>query len=118
MSITIRLTKIGKRNAPAYKIVVSNTRDKRNGTVLDVIGHFNPSNNPQLIQIDKEKVETWKKNGALTTKAVDDLISGKYVFQPYTRQNEKKDDKTVEVSSKSDDNNSGAISADSPEPQE
>ncbi len=100
MSVTIRLARIGKRNAPAYKVVVANTRDKRNGRFLDVLGHYNPSHTPPLLSIDKKKYKEWKGKGALSTDAVEKLIAGKYEFVPYTRQNEeKKEKKEVEETS-------------------
>ena len=83
MSVTIRLTRIGRKNLPAYRIVVSNTRDKRNGKFLDAIGHFNPSTTPQEFKYDKEKFEKWVKNGALVTKSVQKLIDGKYEYLKY-----------------------------------
>lgn len=88
MSVTIRLARIGKRNAPSFKVVVSNTRDKRNGRFLDVLGHYNPSHNPVLLDLDIKKVDEWKSNGAIVSAAVEKLIDGTYEFQPYTRQNE------------------------------
>lgn len=88
MSVTIRLAQIGKKNSPSFKIVVSQTRDKRNGRFLDILGHYNPSNNPVLFSIDKKKYEEWRSKGALTTSAVEALVDGKYEFKPYTRQNE------------------------------
>ncbi len=88
MSVTIRLAQIGKTNSPAFKVVVSNTRDKRNGRFLDILGHYNPSNNPVLLDIDKKKYEEWKGKGAMVTSAVEQLVEGKYEFTPYTRQNE------------------------------
>lgn len=89
MSVTIRLSKIGKRNAPAYKIVVANTRDKRNGRALDILGYYNPSENPVKFSIDEKKVEEWKKRGALITEAVEKLIAGTYEFKPYDPNQEK-----------------------------
>ena len=76
MSVTIRLARIGKRNAPAYKVVVANTRDKRNGRFLEVLGHYNPSNNPVLLEIDTKKVDEWKGKGAMISDAVTKLIDG------------------------------------------
>ncbi|MBT6401325.1 30S ribosomal protein S16 [candidate division WWE3 bacterium] len=98
MSVTIRLARIGKRNAPAYKVVVANTRDKRNGRFLEVLGHYNPSNNPVLLEIDTKKVDEWKGKGAMISDAVTKLIDGTYEYQPYTRQNEDKGDKEEESS--------------------
>ncbi|MFH1648775.1 MAG: 30S ribosomal protein S16 [Patescibacteria group bacterium] len=83
MSVTIRLARVGRKNLPAYKIVVAQTRDKRNGRALDVIGHYNPSMNPESFNIDKEKYEEWKKKGALVTDAVEKLIKGEYKYVPY-----------------------------------
>ena len=57
MSVTIRLTRIGKRNQPAYRIVVANTRDKRNGRALAYLGHFNPSETPVAYKLDKAKYD-------------------------------------------------------------
>lgn len=97
MSVTIRLARIGKRNAPAYKVVVANTRDKRNGRFLDVLGHYNPSHNPVLLDIDTKKVDEWKGKGALITDAVTKLIDGTYEYEPYTRQNEAQDEPAAEA---------------------
>jgi small subunit ribosomal protein S16 len=83
MSITIRLTKIGRKNTPSFRIVVANTRDKRNGKFLDILGHFNPSMNPVQFNYDKERFEEWKKKGALISEAVEKLVSGDYKFVPY-----------------------------------
>ena len=83
MSISIRLAKVGKKHAPAYKIVVANTRDKRNGRFLDIIGHYNPSMNPTEYNMDEGKYNEWKAKGALTTKAVEELKNGSYKFKPY-----------------------------------
>lgn len=83
MSVTIRLAKIGKKFAPAYKIVVANTRDKRNGRFLDILGHYNPSEGEEKLVVDKKKLQEWQEKGAITTKAVESLVAGKYEFKSY-----------------------------------
>ena len=83
MSTTIRLARFGKKFAPSYKIVVANTRDKRNGKFIEILGYYNPSENPVKFKLDKDKVEEWTKKGALLTKAVSDLIGGSYEHKPY-----------------------------------
>ncbi len=83
MSITIRLSRVGKKNAPAYKIVVMNTRDKRYGRFLDIIGHYNPSQNPESFALNEDKYKEWVGKGADVTKAVEDLKNGTYVHKPY-----------------------------------
>lgn len=91
MSVTIRLSKTGKRNAPSYKVVVANTRDKRDGRFLDVLGYFNPSTSPQELKIDQEKFTAWKDKGALVTDAVEKLVAGGYEYVKYNpkKQQEK-----------------------------
>lgn len=85
MSISIRLALVGKKHAPAYKIVVATTRDKRNGKFLDVLGHYNPSMNPVQYQLDESKFNEWKAKGALVTSAVQNLKEGTYEFKPYKK---------------------------------
>lgn len=91
MSVTVRLAKIGKKHAPAYKVVVSTTRDKRNGNFLDILGSYNPSTNPIIFSLDKKKYQEWVKKGAIVTQAVKKLIEGTYVFKPYKEAKAKKE---------------------------
>jgi small subunit ribosomal protein S16 len=88
MSVTIRLSKIGRKNQPAYKLVVSNTRDKRNGKYLDILGHYNPFEPKEKFSYDKKKFEEWKNKGALVTDAVNKLIEGTYEFKKYEPKQE------------------------------
>ena len=83
MSVTIRLSRTGRKNQPTYKLVVSNTKDKRYGKFVDILGYFNPFDPEKKFSYDKEKFEKWKKQGALVTTAVDKLINGKYEFVKY-----------------------------------
>jgi small subunit ribosomal protein S16 len=83
MSITIRLTRIGKKNSPAYRVVVSNTKDKRNGKSLDILGHYNPTDSKSKFEIDKEKYAAWVGKGAMVSDAVKQLLEGKYSYTPY-----------------------------------
>jgi small subunit ribosomal protein S16 len=85
MSVTIRLARIGRKNLPAFRVVVSNTKDKRNGRFLEILGHFNPSDKKSAFSYDKERFTHWKKNGALISEAVQELIDGKYKFEPYKK---------------------------------
>lgn len=83
MSVTIRLAKTGRKNLPSFRLVVTNTRSKRNGRFLDTIGSYNPSDKPVLFTFDKEKLALWKERGALVTDSVNKLLEGKYEFKPY-----------------------------------
>ncbi len=94
MSVTIRLARVGKRNAPAYKIVVANTRDKRTGKYLDVLGHYNPSEG--TYKLDEEKYKAWKEKGALSTEAVEALRAGTYEYKVYRPHAETEAEETEE----------------------
>lgn len=83
MSVTIRLAKVGKRNAPTYKVVVANTRDKRNGKFIDIIGNYNPALKKDSLTLNKDKLMDWIGKGAITSKAVSDLVDGKYTYVKY-----------------------------------
>jgi small subunit ribosomal protein S16 len=91
MSVKIRLTRTGKRNAPSFRIVATQTRSKRDGKFLDIIGHYNPSEKPVKFAYDKKKYEECIKKGAKPTEAVEKLIEGTYEFKPY-KPNEKKEE--------------------------
>lgn len=90
MSVSIRLAKIGKKFAPTYKVVATTTRSKRTGKYLDILGIFNPNVKPYIVEIDKDKVSSWEKNGAIISKAVKDIIAGNYEFKPYNPKAAKK----------------------------
>ncbi len=97
MSVTIRLARVGKKNAPAYKVVVSNTKDKRTGKYLDVLGFYNPSEGTKAYKIDKEKFQEWKNKGALSTDSVDKLLEGTYQYKVYAPKKAKAEAKGEKV---------------------
>ena len=69
--VKIRLKRVGAKKAPFYHIVVADSRD---GKIIDQVGTYNPMTNPSTIELDKEKVATWIKNGAKPTDTVKALI--------------------------------------------
>lgn len=83
MSTTIRMAKIGKKNSPTYRIVVTSTKDKRNGKFLDIIGSFNPYLKENKLILDKTKFKEWKDKGAIISQAVVQVEEGKYNFTKY-----------------------------------
>lgn len=71
--VKIRLMRIGKKNSPIYRIVVMDSREKRSGRVLDIIGYVNPKKDEE-IRIDLEKLNTWHSYGAQMTPRVESLV--------------------------------------------
>ena len=72
--VKIRLQRQGKKKAPFYHIVVADSRKARDGKVIEQIGTYDPMTNPATVNLDKEKVEKWIKNGAKPTDTVKKLI--------------------------------------------
>ncbi|MCI8999399.1 MAG: 30S ribosomal protein S16 [Clostridia bacterium] len=72
--VKIRLQRVGAKKAPFYHIVVADSRRARDGKIIEQIGTYNPMTEPSTIVLNKEKVETWIKNGAKPTDTVKALI--------------------------------------------
>ena len=82
MSLRIRLSKIGKKNNPAYRVVVAEKRSHQSGRIIDFIGFFDPRNQGKNV-IDEKKVAYWKKSGAKLSESVEKMINKSYRFKKY-----------------------------------
>lgn len=71
--LKIKLTRLGKRNQPHYRVVVNEAKTRRDGKYVDMLGHYNPLVNPAEIVIDMEKYASWLKKGAQPTETVAQL---------------------------------------------
>ncbi len=74
MAVKIRLTRIGKKQAPSYRVIVADSRSPRDGRFIEEIGYFDPLTNPETVKIDADKAKTWIKNGAQPTDTVRALL--------------------------------------------
>ncbi len=70
MAVHIRLTRVGATKQPAYRVVVADSRNARDGRALDTIGHYNPRTNPIELSIDAEKARQWLAKGATPSDTV------------------------------------------------
>lgn len=77
MAATIRLMRFGKKNFPTYRIVVIDKRKKAKGSYIEKIGTYNPINETDSINIDKERFQYWIKNGAETSDGLKKLLKHK-----------------------------------------
>ena len=75
--VKIRLSRTGAKNQPSYRIVAVDSRAKRDGKVIEVLGFYNPRTNPQTIKIKKDRLEYWLGVGAQPTATVLKLIKKK-----------------------------------------
>ncbi len=72
--VKMRLKRIGAKKAPAYRIVVADSRSPRDGRFIEQIGFYNPLTNPAEIKIDADKAKAWLANGAQPTETVRSLL--------------------------------------------
>jgi small subunit ribosomal protein S16 len=74
MAVRIRLTRLGRKKKPFYRIIVANSENKRDGKFLDVVGTYDPCKEPAAITFDNTKLQDWLGKGALPTTTVKSLI--------------------------------------------
>ena len=74
MAVKMRLTRLGDKKSPFYRIVVADSRVARDAKYIDLIGTYNPLTTPAEVKIDAEKAKTWIKNGAQPTETVKALL--------------------------------------------
>jgi small subunit ribosomal protein S16 len=74
MAVKIRLTRIGSKKNPIYRVVVADSRSPRDGRFIEIVGRYNPQTEPSLIELDEAKVKDWLAKGAQPTEPVSRLI--------------------------------------------
>ncbi|MFC7790458.1 30S ribosomal protein S16 [Microbacterium sp. MAHUQ-60] len=74
MAVKIRLKRFGKIRAPFYRIVVADSKTKRDGRVIEEIGKYHPTEQPSFIEIDSERAQYWLSVGAQPTEQVAVLL--------------------------------------------
>lgn len=74
MAVKIRLTRLGDKKTPFYRVVVADSKSPRDGKYIDLLGTYNPLTNPAEIKIDNEKAQKWLKNGALPTETAKTIL--------------------------------------------
>ncbi len=75
MAVKIRLMRVGKRKQPHYRLVVVEEREKRDGAVIEVIGHYHPLQTVDDLTVDVERALEWLGKGAQPSEAARRLLS-------------------------------------------
>lgn len=78
MAVRIRLTRMGRKKQPFYRIVVADSQASRDGKFLDIVGTYDPMQDPAAVRFDNDKLDAWIQKGATPTETVQSLIK-KYV---------------------------------------
>ncbi len=74
MAVKMRLTRMGDKKSPFYRVVVADSRVSRDAKYIDLVGTYNPLTNPEEIKIDVEKAKKWLAQGAQPTTTVKALL--------------------------------------------
>jgi len=74
MSVRVRLTRVGSKKNPIWRVVVSDQRAPRDGRFIETIGHYNPQTEPSTIVLDEERFRHWVARGAQPTNTVKQLV--------------------------------------------
>jgi small subunit ribosomal protein S16 len=77
MGVKLRLTRVGSKKNPIYRVVAADSRSPRDGRFIEIIGRYNPQTEPSLIELDEDRVKDWLGKGAQPTEAVARLIKVK-----------------------------------------
>ncbi len=75
MSVKIRLTRVGSKKQPFYRIIVTDIRSPRDGKFIEKIGTYDPKKEPSEIELDKDKAINWLKKGAKPTNTVQKIFN-------------------------------------------
>jgi small subunit ribosomal protein S16 len=74
VAVRLRLTRVGGRKDPMWRVVVADQRSPRDGRVIETIGHYNPQTNPSTVVIDEDRARSWLARGAQPSQTVRKLL--------------------------------------------
>ena len=72
--LRIRLTRMGAKKKPFYRVVVTERRQARDGSFVEIVGHYNPGQNPPAVVLNMERVRHWIDRGAQPSETVHSLL--------------------------------------------
>lgn len=93
MAVKIRLTRMGAKKSPFYRVVVADSRVARNGKVIENVGTFNPLVTPAEVKINAERVKYWLSQGAQPTETTKTLLVKQGIIPQPTKKSAPKTDK-------------------------
>ena len=79
MAVKLRLTRIGSKKNPIYRVVAADSRSPRDGKFIEIVGRYNPQTDPSTIELDEQKVTAWLEKGAQPTEPVRRLLKTKNI---------------------------------------
>jgi small subunit ribosomal protein S16 len=82
VAVRMRLTRVGSKKNPIYRVVVADSRSPRDGKFIEIVGRYNPQTDPSTIELDEEKVRDWLGKGAQPSESVSRLLKIKDIASP------------------------------------
>lgn len=83
--VRIRLRRIGLKGQPSYRIVAADKENARDGRFLEILGHYNPRNDPSTLDVKEERIYHWMKNGAQPTESVEKIFKSVGILDRFER---------------------------------
>jgi small subunit ribosomal protein S16 len=74
MAVRMRLTRVGSKKNPIYRVVVADSRSPRDGRFIEIVGRYNPQTEPSTIDFDEDRVKEWLSKGAQPSYTVSRLL--------------------------------------------
>ncbi len=86
MAVKLRLMRMGAKKKPFYRVVAADSRTKRDGKYIELVGTYNPIMNPAEVKIDEEVALKWLSMGAIPTDTVRSLFSKQGIMKKFHEQ--------------------------------
>ncbi len=81
--VKLRLKRMGAKKAPFYRIVAADSRTRRDGREIEVVGYYDPKQNPAVVNIDEVKALKWLEDGAVPSDTVRNLLSAQGIMKKF-----------------------------------
>ncbi|MGI6632209.1 MAG: 30S ribosomal protein S16 [Bacillota bacterium] len=89
MAVKIRLKRIGAKKAPAYRIVVADSRIQRDGRPIEEIGYYDPTKDPAVFKVHEDKALMWLQRGAVPTPTAKTILTRAGVLEKWAAEKQK-----------------------------
>ena len=93
MAVKLRLTRMGKKKQPMYRVVATDSHTKRDGEYIELIGTYNPLTKPATVKLDEEVALKWLNNGAIPSDTVKNLFKEAGIMKKFADSKVKKETK-------------------------
>lgn len=84
MAVKLRLMRMGKTKQPTYRVVAADARNARDGRFIEILGTYEPRQEPSRINVDNEKALKWLRNGAQPTETVEKILKISGAWETFT----------------------------------